>query len=824
MTHRQPTPRQLTLRRPARRRLVTGVGALLAALVTALLPLPATTPAARAATGSAVTVSGHKGPYDDFSGLKVTVHQTEQLRGQGVRITWTGGRPTQDGFTYDYLQIMQCWGDDPGGPSREQCQFGAQGSGGQGGNWTALRQIGVGAADPAETEYVGNGSGESYVPFRPADGGPATTGSRDWTYFSSIDSNEEPYAVTHADGTGEFTFQLQSGQEASQLGCGEPVKKSGRTGTRPCWLVVVPRGGHDVDGGTGSNHRLETSPLTSTNWAQRLVVPLHFQPVGNTCPADRAERRVTGSELVTEAISSWQSTLCAGAGSAKFAFSQSGEEGARDILSRPTPGSPHLGFTVDPLLPPEEEDDGSAVHAPVAVSGLVVGFFVEMPGSGQLASMRLTPRLLAKMLTSSYQKDVVSRAKEPPEHIKGNPLSLFHDEEFKQLNPAFKDWVPYLAPSSIMVQLESSDTTEMLWKWLRSDKEAREFLAGTPDPWGTKVNPYFQELHLDTDTSMNDFPKADPTRITVTVGEESLEYGTTEIAPYVQDMHEGALRTRRGNNGATTTASAGGNGAPAKLVNTPPLAGQRMVLAIVDAASAARYGLQTAALRNADGHFVAPTPAALLAGVAAMKDSAVPGVLAPNPGGARGGAYPLASVVYAGAYTGTPAAERKDFAGLIRYAAGAGQTPGAAAGQLPPGYAPLPAALRTRALAAADLLQHPKAAPGNPGTGGPGGSGGSGASGGGSGGAGGGTGGAGGGTGASGGGGADSGTGGPPPHGAGPGDPKQQNVADSGGTTPATVLGIVRWVLIGVLLAGGVAGLSGPVLLRLSARKSVRTG
>lgn len=116
MTHRQPTPRQLTLRRPARRRLVTGVGALLAALVTALLPLPATTPAARAATGSAVTVSGHKGPYDDFSGLKVTVHQTEQLRGQGVRITWTGGRPTQDGFTYDYLQIMQCWGDDPGGP------------------------------------------------------------------------------------------------------------------------------------------------------------------------------------------------------------------------------------------------------------------------------------------------------------------------------------------------------------------------------------------------------------------------------------------------------------------------------------------------------------------------------------------------------------------------------------------------------------------------------------------------------------------------------------------------------------------------------------
>lgn len=814
----------MTPGRHTHRRIATGIGALLAALVVALLPLPATTSPAQAATGSAVTVTGRKGPHDDFSKLKVTVHQTEQLRGQGVRITWTGGRPTQDGFTYDYLQIMQCWGDDPRGPSREQCQFGAQGSGGQGGNWTALRQIGVGAADPAEKEYVGNGSGESYVPFRPADGGPATAGSRDWTYFSSIDSNEEPYAVTHADGTGEFTFQMQSGQEASQLGCGEPVKKSGRTGTRPCWLVVVPRGGHDVDGGTGSNHRLETSPLTTSNWAQRLVVPLHFQPVGNTCPADRAERRVTGSELVTEAISSWQSTLCAGAGNAKFAFSQSGEAGARETLARPTPGSPHLAFTVDPLLPPGEQAGGSAVHAPVAVSGLVVGFFVEMPGSGQLTSMRLTPRLLAKMLTSSYQKDVVSRIKAAPEHIKDNPLSLFHDEEFKKLNPAFKDWVPYLSPSSIMVQLESSDTTEMLWKWLRSDTEAREFLAGIPDPWGTKVNPYFKELHLDSDTSVNDFPKADPTRTTVTVGEESLEYGTTEIAPYVQDMHEGALRTRRGNNGATTTAAAGGNGSPAKLVNTPPLAGQRMVLAIVDAASAARYGLQTASLRNADGTFVAPTPASLLAGAAAMKDSAEPGVLAPNPGGARGRAYPLASVVYAGAYTSTPAAERKDFAGLIRYAARSGQTPGAVAGQLPPGYAPLPAALRTRALAAADRLEHPKTAAGSSGAGGPAGPGGSGASGGGSGGAGGGPGGAGGGTGGAGGGDANPDPGDTTAHKADPGGAEQQNVAESGGLTPSTVLGIVRWVLIGVLLAGGIAGLSGPVLLRLSVRKSVRTG
>ena len=59
---------------------------------------------------------------------------------------------------------------------------------------------------------------------------------------------------------------------------------------------------------------------------------------------------------------------------------------------------------------------------------------------------------------------------------------------------------------------------------------------------------------------------------------------------------------------------------------------------------------------------------------------------------------------------------------------------------------------------------------------------------------------------------------------AGPGDPKQQNVAESGGLTPSTVLGIIRWVLLGVLITGGAAALSGPVLLRLSVRKSVRAG
>ncbi|TFV32847.1 hypothetical protein E4K10_26060 [Streptomyces sp. T1317-0309] len=103
------------LRRP-RPRILIAMSCLLAALVVALLPVPpATTPAVAADSGaedSAVTKSGTKGPYDDFSRLKVTVHQTKNLHSQGVRVSWEGGAPTlpSTAFNVNYFQIMQCWG------------------------------------------------------------------------------------------------------------------------------------------------------------------------------------------------------------------------------------------------------------------------------------------------------------------------------------------------------------------------------------------------------------------------------------------------------------------------------------------------------------------------------------------------------------------------------------------------------------------------------------------------------------------------------------------------------------------------------------------
>ncbi|MFE4829594.1 hypothetical protein [Streptomyces sp. NPDC056672] len=820
------------------RRVKAGLGALAGALLLALVPLPsgpvqaAEAPLADVtAEDSAVTKTGEKGPYDDFSGLKVTVHQTRNLRAQGVEVSWTG-QETSAAKYMNFLQIMQCWGDDPAGPEREQCEFGANNAGER---FMGLRALPRGL-DPGETEYTeASGGGNPFVPFRPVVGEQTDSGT-DWTYFTNNDTNTQPWLRTRQDGTGEAIFEVKTALEAPHLGCGEVDPAAGRTTPRRCWLVVVPRGTHDPDGSSDIGTGLKTSGLSQSNWDQRMVFPMDFGPVGNTCDADKAERRVIGSELLTDAITSWQTRLCSGA-DARFTFSQAGEEYTRGLISNPTPSSPGLGITVAPV-----EGGAEVVHAPVAVSALTIGFFWEDGDAGQVHDLKLSPRLLAKLLTGSYPYDVrqITFQSPVPKHLEGNALSIIVDPEFRELNPYFeRPTAPQLGPDGILLQAGNSDVNSLVWRYLQSDTDAREFLQGKPDPWGMKVNPSYQGLGLDKDAPF-DFPKADPTETEVSLslgGDQTgkISYGQQEKSPYSNDLHNGALRIRRGASGATFVPAQDPNSpGGVKLVTSDAIPGDRRTYGIVDAASASRYELDVAALANADGQYVKPTADALLKAVDRMPDSAVKGVKAPTPATAKGGAYPLAAVAYAVAPLDQPAKVRQDYARLIRYAAGAGQTPGLAPGELPPGYAPLPEALRDQASAAADELERGKpAAPGGDESApnGSGGAGGGGAAGGGS------AGGAGDGTAAAGGtadeeaaaggSGTDapsaSATPGAAAAGGGSG-PAKSVAASSGGLTPGEVLGIVRWVLLGVLVAGGVAALAGPVLLRLSVRRAATGG
>lgn len=706
---------------------VAGAVIALAGLALGMLPggpAPAVATAADVtATDSAMTVSG-RGVFAD---LRVTVSQTSDLINQAVTVSWTGGRPTRPNtgqFGVDYLQVMQCWGDDPNGPDRTQCQYGgsvtqtAPGAGA----FVRSRQVNYGdtLVDPLETLRPGDDpttpedeSRENvFVPFwavgrdQPAPGQRAFTGRND--FFDAQITNEVPLARTRGDGTGEEHVEVQTVRQAAGLGCGAPVTSAGQVTGRSCWLVVVPRGATEIDGtarsGEGGNDGLISSPLSRTNWDNRLVVPMRFLPIGVACPLGAAERGLVGHEVVVDAVSRWQPSLCAGGG-ALFSYTQVSDIVARRQLESSDPG---LVMITEPVPPADVPTGRTLVYAPVAVSALTFAFFIENQVSPaapepnllqdglRFTSLRLNQRLVAKLLTQSYRGAVTGL----PDYLADNPYGLTTDPEFLQLNEQFRDRQYWTVVPDALVTAITADATAMLWRWVLADADARAFIAGTPDPWQAVVN----EKNRNTELPSMLFPRDDTTCFGVGT---PFTVCTPDAHPYANDMHEAGRAASRGDTlGRTASGTPNPDGTPklTKVERQSP--GRRGVLAVIDAEIAERYGMPTAALRNGAGEYVAPTQAALLTTVGAMRDGPVPGVLAADPATPTAGAYPLTTISYAATAPGLLAEDAaRDYAAFLRYAAGPGQQPGVAPGQLPLGYAPLPPAMAERTRAVADQVQ-----------------------------------------------------------------------------------------------------------------------
>ena len=654
----------------------------------------------QAEPASAVTVSG-TGP---FTSLKVTVNQTTDLINQTIRVSWTGGAPTgpSGNFATNYLQLMQCWGDAATGPTREQCQYGglaAQGAPAAGA-WSRLRQVSYGSTlvDPLETLKPEPGK-QAVVPFSSVTGvTTASTGD----FFTAGTTNEIPLAKTRLDGGGEVDFEAQTALESYGLGCGTVVNGSPRS----CWLVVVPRNDKEVDGstvGVGDNRpRLDSSPLSASNWANHISVPLRFQPVGAACPIGAAERATSGDEFLSDAVLRWQPTLCAGGGTV-FGFTQVPDGVARQTAVSDNPG---LSFLTDPV--PPDQATRSLVYAPIALSGLSIAFITERQSAGegvvppeiwqrdgeQISDLSLNPRLVAKLLTQSYVLSLPVRQ----DYLKGNPDSMTADPEFIALNPEFKDSGRLMSIVDALVPTVDMDATSALWTWLKADKDAAAFITGTPDPFGMHVNPNFKGIQL----PVSNFPRADLT----CTGTGILASCALDLRPLAGDMHEAGRAISRGDTlGKAPTGFATPDGKPQlKAVDRSPQ-GQRSLLAVVDTPTAARYGLPTAKLRNTTGAFVAPTDDSMLAAVAAAKPSAVSGVLHLDPTTPAKDAYPLTNLAYA--VTAPSVLDTQagaDYSAFLKYAVGDGQKPGIAPGELPAGYVPLPEALRAQTVAAADKI------------------------------------------------------------------------------------------------------------------------
>ncbi|MPY37335.1 hypothetical protein FNH09_40845 [Streptomyces adustus] len=721
-------------------RLVAGaaVGALAGLAVAQAAP----SATAADATGSAVTVSGR----GEFKDMKFTVSQTKRLTSQAITVSWSGGTPTTFAGTFfntDFVQIMQCWGDDDGtvpsnpGPSRTQCQFGASPTTDRG-SWPGneyddTRKVFYNA-DPSnygQDDRYGaagaNGLGE--VPFKSVDGTVITSGTQNNAFFNRNTTNEVDFARTGADGSGKEYFEVQTANEAPHLGCGTPVRTGSGTKPRSCWLVIVPQGRLDLDGKPYADTSTVNagSPVSSTNWKNRIAVKLDFNSVGTNCALGSDERPTTGSELVADAMTSWQAALCPTG--KVYGYTELGEPDTRARLI--ADGSAGLAFTTRAL----GADEGSTApsdtttYAPVALSGTVIGFTIERrPRSGapddirrqagtKVESIDLTPRLVAKLLTESYRNStwgavLGGTAAKGYEWAKNNPAGLASDPEFIALNPEFAYLSVAETPATdtdLITSLGHTDTARALWRWILSDSDARKFLSGLPDGSGMVVNPYYSTNPDVNPTGSgfdavraDDYPKSDPWCTIPPGTDATLKQCMTDFHPYVDDLHSGALHTRRADTLWKSTWDPLGN-PPAFKSPGPQTVGSRFVITVTDAASAARYGLQTARLRNAAGKFVAPDHASLTAAATSATGTDAPEI---DPAKATAaGAYPLAQLVHAVARPGSlSAAARKDYAALLRYVAGAGQVTGADPGRLPAGYAPLSKSLRERAVRAADAL------------------------------------------------------------------------------------------------------------------------
>jgi len=730
------------------------------------------------ATDSVVTVSG-RGP---FANLQLTVNQTKGLVNQAVSVTWTGGAPSLYASTPplsgNYLQIFQCWGDDDGtnpanpGPPPEKCQFGGL---------EAKRVLNVPVPaghvysrilstqgspnyDPSQG-YVDNSSGVPVVwrRFEAVDGKSIDaelnfkfnpfipTSGPYWLdpYFNYYTTNEDDFATTSPTGTGSELFNVDTGLEAPGLGCGQQVEAlPGGSLRRPkCWLVIVPRGtpAQENPAGTGLSG-VYLSPLDPSAWKNRIAVPLEFNPVDAQCAIGADERRIVGSEMATAAVTNWQPTLCATPGAPPFSYASLSDSQARRQLVSTASGAPGMAVVSRPLDPATVDPSNPVVYAPLTLSAITIGFDIErMPGivgaqqeptelplqGIRVAHINLTPRLVAKLLTQSYQSQFLGLnvgGKVPAGYDKWyptNPPDLGSDQEFLKYNPEFKILRvgSSKGASGLVVELPTSDAAHELWRWVLADPEASAWLAGAPDPWGMKVNAVYNTAAALNSSGAafgnpipENFPKNDPF---CTQAQKIPQYPDPirglcmlDNTPYANNLLVAAQETRAANDGAKTTGDDQQlSAANYWTADGPQLAGSRFLGSVTDSASAARYGLQTANLSRAgddtDGRsFIAPDQGGILAGQQAMIPGSDPAVLEPNPSTSATGAYPLTMLTYAAV---TPrslsTAARGDYANFITYASGPGQVSGLKFGQLPPGYAPLPSDLRAQAAAAATAVR-----------------------------------------------------------------------------------------------------------------------
>jgi hypothetical protein len=615
------------------------------------------------------------------------------------------------------------------------------------------------APDPANCKP--SWTAERYVPFVDPNGkkfyfGPFGSCGLPPEAVNITDNAAPPanttYGVTDLNGNGDVKFVVWTAEQNASLGCSNTV---------PCSLVVIPiagiscdataaglpaedrppadvaaaadaacrKSGHFNPGEIAPNQTVGDPAVSgalwwsASNWRNKIAIPLTFAPPSNVCSIvdPRTPVDFYGSELMDQAMTQWAAAFCQDPKLFNIRHVKVPEPLAKTALAAKSIYAALIS------RPPDGGFTAPTIASPVGVTGFAISYVIDDSSGHAYTSLRLNPRLLAKLLSESYwalpelQHNFAALPPSDPYHVMAsNPQDLSVDPEFIALNPGVGPTLQHDVGSTLLALSGNSDVMFALMSYINADPEARAFLDGQPDPWGMRVNPSYRGLPLPQES----WPLLDSfLSPTIKLGgclvNASGQLVPVPVLPLIAApmsqlfLTAQAVQYALGNAGISCNyyIDAGGNVLPGGTLKPEgrQQPGSRFMLALTSLSDASLLGLRNAQLQStavvahlnakftddSGRSFVGPTDAGLQA--AALTSTVDPVThtwpisydrLRQTPD-----AYPGTVIVYlavpASGLDPTLAAELGRF---MSFAGNAGQQPGNAEGQLPPGYLPMTAA------------------------------------------------------------------------------------------------------------------------------------
>jgi hypothetical protein len=539
-------------------------------------------------------------------------------------------------------------------------------------------------------------------------------------------------AFSDENGAGQVQFEVRSDVENESLGCNhkvactiEAIPITGISCDQPTAPESVSdaacrKGGQFPPGSSNfANQGVDqaVSPVlwwSASNWQNRIPIPITFGLPPDTCDVldPRPPTGFYGSELMAQASLQWSPAYCLNKKRFKFQLNQMSDAAGWNLMES---GGGTAAFVSSAHRRTSDDPVG---FAPTAVTGFAIGYNIDKPDNqGELTDLRLSPRLVAKLLTQSYLGSGLGLGHPG---IEGNPLGIMNDPEFIALNPGLSQ-ITQEAGAALLSLSNDSDVVQQLTDWIAHDPAAMDWVNGKPDAWGMKVNPSYKKIKL----PRSEWPLLDTyvPQTNDTCRQANPNVYFSQLAAPVSTLRKVAEALLDGWPNVQTRCDFDQVSNLYKLGRVDRQSyGARFMLGVVSLGDAQRYGLRTAALQTRKGTYVAPDDASLSAAVdlaevkkpvtgkggkaAKPTDSPPdfsevgrPFVLDQADVRRSGKAYPGMTVVYTAAKLQDLAKDdAAKVAMFIRTATTEGQDPGAGNGELPPGFLPIEKTGPTRKL------------------------------------------------------------------------------------------------------------------------------